>query len=141
MIVYRCEDTLEGIFTAIYNAYEEKRNHEDTRITVHEEYLLFAEYVPVVTDIDKAIKIIRTTEHEEDVVPNLEKGFDIDTVQAEYIADIKLRHLNREYIIERIAEIENLQKEIDELRSILASEKKLKKYIAKQLKKIKDGIL
>jgi len=59
-------------------------------------------------------------------------------VQAEYIAEIKLRHRNREYIIERTSEIQNLQKEIDELRSILGSEKKLKKYIAKQLKKIKD---
>ena len=53
----------------------------------------------ILLDIDKAIRIIRNTEHEEDVVPNLEKGFDLDQVQAEYIADIKLRHLNREYIL------------------------------------------
>jgi DNA gyrase subunit A len=92
----------------------------------------------ILLDIDKAIKIVRETEKEKDVVPNLMQGFSLDEIQAEYIAEIKLRHLNREYIIERIAEIENLQKEIDELRSILASEKKLKKYIAKQLKKIKD---
>ncbi|MBQ8861248.1 MAG: topoisomerase IV [Clostridia bacterium] len=92
----------------------------------------------ILLDIDKAIKIVRETEKEKDVVPNLMNGFNLDEVQAEYIAEIKLRHLNREYILERIAEIENLQKEIDELRSILGSEKKLKKYIAKQLKKIKD---
>ncbi len=92
----------------------------------------------ILLDIDKAIKIVRETEKEKDVVPNLMKGFNLDEVQAEYIAEIKLRHLNREYIMERIAEIESLQKEIDELRSILGSEKKLKKYIAKQLKRIKD---
>ncbi len=92
----------------------------------------------ILLDIDKAIKIVRETEKEKDVVPNLMSGFSLDEVQAEYIAEIKLRHLNREYILDRISEIESLQKEIDELRSILGSEKKLKKYIAKQLKKIKD---
>jgi DNA gyrase subunit A len=92
----------------------------------------------ILLDIDKAVSIVRETEKEKDVVPNLMAGFQLDEVQAEYIAEIKLRHLNREYIIERTAEIKNLQKEIEELRSILASEKKLKKYIAKQLKKIKD---
>ncbi len=60
MIVYQCEDSLEGIFTAIYNAYEERRDHADTRISVQEEYLLFAEYVPVVTDTEKAMKVINT---------------------------------------------------------------------------------
>ena len=91
----------------------------------------------ILLDIDKAIKIIRTTEHEQDVVPNLEKGFDIDTIQAEYIADIKLRHLNREYIIGRIKEIEGLQNEIAELEEILADELKLKALIASQLTDIK----
>ncbi len=91
----------------------------------------------ILLDIDKAIRIIRTTEHEQDVVPNLEKGFDIDTIQAEYIADIKLRHLNREYILGRIQEIEGLQKEIAELEEILADELKLKALIAKQLADIK----
>lgn len=92
----------------------------------------------ILLDIDKAIKIVRETEKEKDVVPNLMAGFNLDEVQAEYIAEIKLRHLNREYIIERTSEIKSLQDEIDEIRSILASEKKLKKYIAKQLKRIKD---
>ena len=60
MIVYQCEDSLEGIFTAIYNTYEDRCNHADTRISVQEEYLLFAEYVPVVTEVEKAIKVINT---------------------------------------------------------------------------------
>ena len=91
----------------------------------------------ILLDIDKAIRIIRTTEHEQDVVPNLEKGFEIDTVQAEYIADIKLRHLNREYILGRIKEIEGLQNEIAEIESILADELKLKGLIANQLIEVK----
>ena len=91
----------------------------------------------ILLDIDKAIKIIRTTEHEADVVPNLEKGFDIDQVQAEYIADIKLRHLNREYILGRIQEIEGLQQEIADIEAILADELKLKALIASQLTEIK----
>ena len=91
----------------------------------------------ILLDIDKAIKIVRETEKEADVVKNLMKGFNIDEIQAEYIAEIKLRHLNREYILQRISEINDLQKEIEELRSIISSETKLKKHIAKQLKEIK----
>lgn len=91
----------------------------------------------ILLDIDKAIKIVRETEKEADVVKNLMKGFNIDEIQAEYIAEIKLRHLNREYILQRISEINELQKEIAELRDIISSEAKLKKYIAKQLKSIK----
>lgn len=60
MIVYQCEDSLEGIFTAIYNAYEEKRNHQDTRLMLTDEPLLFAEYIPVTADTQKALKVIRT---------------------------------------------------------------------------------
>jgi DNA gyrase subunit A len=81
---------------------------------------------------------VRETEKEADVVPNLMKGFNLDEVQAEYIAEIKLRHLNREYIMHRISEINDLQNEIEELNSIISSEAKLKRYIAKQLSKIKD---
>ncbi|HHW47724.1 MAG TPA: topoisomerase IV [Clostridiaceae bacterium] len=87
----------------------------------------------ILLDIDKAIKIIRNTEHEEEVVPNLMKGFGIDQVQAEFIAEIKLRNLNREYILNRVSEVESLQKEIEELRSVYESEKKIKKIIIKQL--------
>ena len=91
----------------------------------------------ILLDIDKAIRIIRNTEHESDVVPNLETGFDIDRIQAEYIADIKLRHLNREYILGRIQEIEGLQEEIREIEEILADELKLKALIASQLLDVK----
>jgi len=87
----------------------------------------------ILMDIDKAIAIIRHTEKEEDVVPNLMQGFEIDKVQAEYVAEIKLRYLNREYIINRTAEIEKLLEEIDEIQKILASDKEVKKLIIKQL--------
>lgn len=87
----------------------------------------------ILLDIDKAISIIRHTELEEDVVPNLMSGFEIDELQAEYVADIKLRNLNREYILNRTADIEKLIEEIDEMSSILESDKKVKKLIEKQL--------
>ena len=91
----------------------------------------------ILLDIDKAIKIIRGTEKEEDVVPNLARGFNLTTVQAEYIADIKLRNLNRQYILNRIAEIESLQKDIERLKEIIRDEIKLKAEIITQLQGIK----
>ncbi len=91
----------------------------------------------ILIDIDKAIKIVRETEREADVVPRLMEGFGVDEIQAEYIADIKLRHLNREYIVERIKEIEELQREIAELESIIANDGKVKDVIVKQLTAIK----
>ncbi len=91
----------------------------------------------VLLDIDLAIKIIRKTEHEADVIPALMAGFDIDEVQAEYIAEIKLRALNREYILNRIAEMEDLRRQIAELEAILADELKIKAYIAAQLSEVK----
>ena len=91
----------------------------------------------ILLDIDKAIAIIRGTEKDSDVIPNLMKGFNIDEVQADYIADIKLRNLNREFIINRISEIEGLQQEIAQIEAILADELKLKGYIAKQLGEVK----
>lgn len=87
----------------------------------------------ILMDIDKAISIIRHTELEADVVPNLMSGFEIDKVQAEYVAEIKLRYLNREYILNRTAEIEKLIEEIDELTATLESDKRIKKLIEKQL--------
>ena len=87
----------------------------------------------ILLDIDKAIKIIRGTEHEIDVVPNLMKGFGIDRIQAEFIAEIKLRNLNREYILNRVSEVESLQKEIQELKDIYCDEAKIKKIIIRQL--------
>ena len=91
----------------------------------------------ILLDIDKAIAIIRGTEKDADVVPNLMKGFSIDEIQADYIADIKLRNLNREFIINKISEIEGLQQEIAQIEEILADELKLKGYISKQLSEVK----
>ena len=90
----------------------------------------------ILLDIDKAVSIVRHTERDEDVVPNLMDGFDIDRVQAEYVADIKLRYLNREYILNRTAEIEKLMEELDALNATLSSDKAVKKLIATQLKQI-----
>ena len=92
----------------------------------------------ILLDIDKAIKIVRETAKEADVVPNLMGGFGIDEIQAEYIAEIKLRYLNREYIINRIKEIETLQKEIADLEQLISSDIRIKNTIAAQLKEIKQ---
>ncbi len=91
----------------------------------------------ILADIDKAIKIIRKTEKEKDVIPNLMKGFGIDEIQAEYIAEIKLRYLNREYILNRLEETEELEKKIADTEDILKSEKKVRSLISKQLCEIK----
>ncbi len=91
----------------------------------------------ILLDIDKAIKIIRQTPNEKDVIPNLIKGFDIDEIQAEFIAEIKLRNLNREYILKRTQEIETLTAEIADIEDLVSSEARLKTYISKQLKEIK----
>lgn len=90
----------------------------------------------ILLDIDKAIKIVRETPEESRVVPNLMAGFGIDELQAEYVAEIKLRHLNREYILKRTEEIENLEKEIAELEGVLASKAKIKKIIEKELAEV-----
>ncbi len=92
----------------------------------------------ILLDIDKAIRIIRHTPSESDVIPNLMEGFQIDEVQAEFIADIRLRNLNREYILKRTDEINSLTEEISELQGIVDSEARLKTAIAKQLKEIKQ---
>ena len=91
----------------------------------------------ILLDIDKAIRIIRHTEKESDVVPNLMKGFGIDEIQANFIAEIKLRNLNREYIINRISEIEDLQAEIADMEETLKDELKQKALVIKQLTEIK----
>ncbi len=92
----------------------------------------------ILLDIDKAIKIIRNTEEESMVIPNLMDGFGIDEVQAEYVAEIKLRHLNREYILKRTDDISQLEKDIAELESILASNKKIKSIIIRELSEIAE---
>ena len=87
----------------------------------------------ILLDIDKAIAIIRNTKIEVDVVPNLMKGFEIDQVQAEFVAEIKLRNINEEYILNRTKDIAKLEAEIKELTGILASETKIKKVIREEL--------
>ena len=87
----------------------------------------------ILMDIDKAIHIIRTTEEETEVVPNLMIGFGIDEVQADYVAEIKLRHLNREYILKRTGEIEQLEADIADLNDILAKPARIRKIIMKEL--------
>lgn len=87
----------------------------------------------ILLDIDKAIKIVRNTDEESEVVPNLMIGFMIDEIQAEFVAEIKLRHLNREYILKRIQDIEKLEKDIIEMESILANKSKVKKIIIHEL--------
>jgi DNA gyrase subunit A len=90
----------------------------------------------ILLDIDKAIAIIRSTEREADVVPNLMTGFGIDQVQAEFVAEIKLRNINREYILNRTAETEELEKAIEELESTLNNRRKLRSIIIDELKQI-----
>ena len=90
----------------------------------------------ILLDIDKAIKIVRETSEEKEVVPNLMIGFGIDEIQAEYVAEIKLRHLNREYILKRLDDIEKLEKEIEEMEDILNSKSKVKKIIVKELEEV-----
>ena len=90
----------------------------------------------ILLDIDKAIRIIRSTEEEAEVVPNLMIGFGIDKVQAEYVAEIKLRHLNREYILKRTKDIENLRADIEDMEDILSSKARIKKIIVSELQNV-----
>ena len=90
----------------------------------------------ILLDIDKAIRIIRETEREDDVIPNLMIGFGIDQVQAEYIAEIKLRNINREYILKRTNETAELEKDIAELEETLKSTRKIKSIIVKELESV-----
>ena len=92
----------------------------------------------ILLDIDKAIKIVRETDEEAEVVPNLMIGFGIDEIQAEYVAEIKLRHLNREYILKRTKDIEDLEAEIEQLEAILKSKARVKTIIVKELKEVAD---
>ncbi len=92
----------------------------------------------ILLDIDKAIKIVRETEEEKEVVPNLMIGFGIDEVQAEYVAEIKLRHLNRQYILKRLEDVENLEKEIKDMEDILASKRRVQNIIIKELEAVSE---
>jgi DNA gyrase subunit A len=91
----------------------------------------------ILLDIDKAVKIIRETKEDAKVIPNLMEGFDLDQAQAEYVADIRLRNINQEYIIKRTKEIAALEKEIASLESTVKSPKKIQKVITKELEEVK----
>ena len=90
----------------------------------------------ILLDLDKAIKIVRDTENDADVVPNLMQGFGIDEIQANFVAEIKLRNMNKEYILKKIADVDELEKEIAELTETAKSDAKIKKIIANELKDI-----
>lgn len=90
----------------------------------------------ILLDIDKAIAIIRETELEQDVVPNLMIGFGIDEIQAEYVAEIKLRNINKEYILKRIQETASLEAEIEDLQKTLDSEARIRKLIVSELEQV-----
>ena len=91
----------------------------------------------ILLDIDKAIKIIRETEKEADVVPNLMIGFGIDQVQAEYVAEIKLRNINREYILKRVEETAALESEIEDLEDTLARPSRIRRIIVSELEEVR----
>ena len=90
----------------------------------------------ILLDIDKAVRIVRETEEETEVVPNLMIGFGIDEVQADYVAEIKLRHLNREYILNRTKELDQLQKEIADMEDILANPKRIGRIMIDELTEV-----
>ncbi len=109
-------------------AYEIERKQERLELLQGLEKILL--------DIDKAVKIVRDTEEEKEVVPNLMKGFGINERQGEFVAEIKLRNFNKEYILKRTADIESLVKELAELSATLKSKAKIDKIIEKQLNEV-----
>ena len=117
---------MESIRRRVYHELEKKR----------EKLHLLQGLGRILLDIDKAIEIIRGTELESEEVPNLMMGFGIDQIQAEFVAEIKLRNINREYILKRTAETEALEKDIEELEGILNSRRKIKSIIIDELKQI-----
>ena len=92
----------------------------------------------ILLDIDKAIRIIRETESDAEVVPNLMIGFGIDEVQADFVAEIKLRNINKEFILKKIAETDSLEKEIADLEATLKSDRRVKKIIIEELRHVAD---
>ena len=91
----------------------------------------------ILLDIDKAIRIIRETEKEADVVPNLMIGFGIDQIQAEYVAEIKLRNINREYILKRVEETASLESEIEDLEDTLARPSRIRRILITELEEVR----
>lgn len=122
-------------WTAFREECVQRRTYFDLQKKKEKLHLLEA-LAKILTDIDKAIKIIRETENEDDVVPNLMIGFGIDEVQAEYVAEIKLRNINRQYIIKRLQDVEQLRKDIAEMEEILQDKNKIRRIIIKELKDV-----
>ena len=102
-----------------------------------EKYHLLQGLKKILLDIDKAIRIIRETESDAEVIPNLMIGFGIDQVQAEYVAEIKLRNINKEYILKRTAEVDELADQIADLKDLIASPKRLQNVIIQELTEVK----
>lgn len=112
-----------------------RRTHFDLRKKKEKLHLLRG-LQAILLDIDKAIRIVRETEEEAEVVPNLMIGFGIDEIQAEYVAEIKLRHLNREYILKRTQETSELEQEIARLQELMESRSKIQSVIIAELKEV-----
>ena len=121
-----------GEWTAFRTECVRRRTYYDLHLKEKRLHLLEG-LAAILLDIDKAIRIIRETEEEDAVVPNLLIGFGIDEPQADYVAEIKLRHLNREYILKRTGEIDQLRKEIDDLNDVLAKPSRIRKIIIQEL--------
>ena len=105
-----------------------RRTHYDLTKKKEKLHLLYG-LKAILLDIDKAVRIVRETEEESEVVPNLMIGFGIDEIQAEYVAEIRLRHLNREFILKRTEEVNSLEEEIRDLEAILASKRALRRLL------------
>ncbi|MDL2233296.1 DNA topoisomerase (ATP-hydrolyzing) subunit A [Ruminococcaceae bacterium OttesenSCG-928-L11] len=112
-----------------------RRVYHDLKIKQDKLHLLLG-LSKILLDIDKAIRIVRETEEEREVVPNLMIGFGIDEIQADYVAEIRLRHLNREYILNRTKEIDDLKAQIAEMQDILANVKRIDKIIIDELREV-----
>ncbi len=122
-------------WTAFREECVKRRTYFDLQKKKEKLHLLEA-LAKILLDIDKAIKIIRETEIEADVIPNLMIGFGIDEIQAEYVAEIKLRNINKEYILRKIADVDQLKKDIAEMEDILGDKKKIRAVIIKELKDV-----
>ncbi|MBP1546598.1 MAG: topoisomerase IV [Oscillospiraceae bacterium] len=122
-------------WTAFRKECVKRRVHYDLTKKKEKLHLLLG-LKKILLDVDKAIKIVRETEDDNEVVPNLMIGFGIDEIQAEYVAEIKLRHLNKEYIINRLAETDQLQKDIAEMEEILGNDRKILDIIVSELKEV-----
>lgn len=119
------------------NSIKRKLRFEDKKLADKLHLLLGLK--KILLDIDKAIKIIRDTEKEADVIINLMKAFDIDEIQANYVAEIKLRHLNREYILKRSSDIESIKDRRSEIEKTLSADKYIKNIIISDLKRVKQN--